>query len=184
MNKREDILRTAYAIVGQDGLEALHARSVAAKVGINHAAVHYYFRTRHDLLIALLRYAKQQLQLDRENLSAMSSRESDRWEAEWNLVEAYCRPQSRMIKVWASLFVAAQSDEVLRLEFREFWRDWAKNIDEAMRSETASGRQLRFSNGQECLAMVLGLTLSSHLMESELDYSGIIDFLYSEQPRP
>lgn len=54
---REKILTTSVGILASDGLEGLHARSVAAALEINHASVHYYFKSRADLLAAVAQFA-------------------------------------------------------------------------------------------------------------------------------
>ncbi len=77
--KRELALEAAYDIVAEEGLEGLHARSVAARIGVNHAAVHYYFKKRSDLLLALADFALAKFARDRE--AVLEDAGSDRLKA-------------------------------------------------------------------------------------------------------
>lgn len=54
---RPQILESALAILSEEGLEGLHARSIAARLNINHASVHYYYKSRADLLTATASHA-------------------------------------------------------------------------------------------------------------------------------
>ncbi len=114
VDRKAQILAAAYEIVGLNGLEGLHARSVVVKIGINHAAVHYYYATRADLLLAVAEYAIARFVRDRDKLLAASSLPGPRVEAHLAQAEVYCKPNSRFLKNWVSFFVAAIADEKLR----------------------------------------------------------------------
>jgi len=51
--RREMIAAKAYEMMGDFGLESVHARTVASELEINHATVHYYFPRRVDLLLGV-----------------------------------------------------------------------------------------------------------------------------------
>ncbi len=52
--RREQILAAAYEIAAADGLERLTVRRVAAEAGLSHGLLHFHFRTKAALLLALL----------------------------------------------------------------------------------------------------------------------------------
>lgn len=52
--RREQILAAAYEIAATDGLDRLTMRRVAAEAGLSHGLVHFHFRTKAELLLALL----------------------------------------------------------------------------------------------------------------------------------
>ncbi len=182
MSKRDEMLQAAYEIVGKEGLEGLHARSVAAVVGVNHAAVHYYFRTRHDLLVGLLDYTRERFRTDRQKFRGTSDDPETGVEAELNLGEAYCKPNSRLLKVWASLFVAAQTDETLRDGLMEFWGEWADGIKESLRAAKKAGivqESSVFKDPGFILAVLLGLGISGQLLGAGFDAASRIDLVVS-----
>jgi AcrR family transcriptional regulator len=120
MDRRSEILKAAYEVVGRDGLEGLHARAVATDLGLNHSTVHYYFPTRTDLILGLIDYVEERFLKDRENILSRAENPVTKLEAEVALYEAYCRPNSRFFRVWASLFVASQGNENLVERMRKF----------------------------------------------------------------
>src|SRR5690606_3465902 len=52
--RREQILAAAYEIAATDGLDRLTVRRVAGEAGLSHGLVHFHFRTKAVLLLALL----------------------------------------------------------------------------------------------------------------------------------
>ncbi|HXH61869.1 MAG TPA: TetR/AcrR family transcriptional regulator, partial [Fimbriimonadaceae bacterium] len=124
MKRQDQIRRAAYDILGEKGLEELHARTVAKEIGINHATVHYYFPHREDLLIAVAEYALHQLIRDRLQIQQGANTPRERLEAEIALAEAYCRPQSRFVKVLSGLYVAGVSSSAVRQKLALIWEEW------------------------------------------------------------
>ena len=50
----DQILAAARTILHRDGVAQLSTRAVAAEAGVNLSLIHYYFRSREGLLLALL----------------------------------------------------------------------------------------------------------------------------------
>ena len=50
----DQILAAARTILHRDGVAHLSTRAVAAEAGVNLSLIHYYFRSREGLLLALL----------------------------------------------------------------------------------------------------------------------------------
>ncbi|HMS56056.1 MAG TPA: helix-turn-helix domain-containing protein, partial [Fimbriimonadaceae bacterium] len=85
IDRRGQILDTSFEIVHEHGLEGLHARTVAARIGINHAAVHYYFPKREDLILALCERLGKRLSDDR----ATALESTDRLKGHFQQARAY-----------------------------------------------------------------------------------------------
>lgn len=166
VNRKEEILKAAYEITGDEGVEALNARSVAAKVGVNHALVHYYFPRREDLLMGVAGYLKQRFEADVEHFQSKVKKSATGVEASLTQCEAYCKPTSRLYRVWASLFVAAQSSPELRKLLLAFWQTWSADlgtrIDAAVEKDAAHGDS-PFADGNMLLATMLGVGLLAQL---------------------
>jgi AcrR family transcriptional regulator len=54
--RREAILRAAYAVAARDGLAAVTGRAVAGEAGVSSGLVFFHFRTKDALLAALLEW--------------------------------------------------------------------------------------------------------------------------------
>src|SRR6266851_8371854 len=48
--RRDDLVRAAFACLSADGFEGLRTRSVADRAGVNVATLHYYFPTKEALI--------------------------------------------------------------------------------------------------------------------------------------
>jgi AcrR family transcriptional regulator len=180
VDRREQILGAAYEIVGSDGLEGLHARSVAAKVGINHAAVHYYYPKRIDLLVAVTGYAVARFSKDREKLLSFATTPTARIEAHLAQSEVYCKPNSRFLKNWTSYFVAAIVEEPIRRALTEHLQDWCGVVaaDIAEGSKTGAVRKASpFVNSELLVASLLGLMLMSLTLGESFDAGERLDLI-------
>jgi len=60
IDRRDGLIRAAYGILARKGFEGLRLREVAAKAGIDHSTLHHHFRTKRDLIAAVLDYATEQ----------------------------------------------------------------------------------------------------------------------------
>jgi AcrR family transcriptional regulator len=56
-DRRQALVRAAFARIARDGFEGLRTRDVAADVGVNVATLHYYFPTKEALIRAVFGHA-------------------------------------------------------------------------------------------------------------------------------
>jgi AcrR family transcriptional regulator len=171
--RRAQILEASYEILGAKGLEGLHARSVGLEVGINHAAVHYYYATRVHLLEAVAEYALGRFERDLQEFRSRVPA-GQRLRADLALFGAYCRPASRFFRVWNSLFVAGQAEPGIRERLRAFTRGWIEVFAESL---PPGGKGLR--DPQTLVAAVMGLALMAQLDALTGDPAHTIDGILS-----
>lgn len=67
VDRRDALVRAAYSVIARKGFEGLRLREVATKAGIDHSTVHHHFRTKRDLIGAVLDYATEQFGPPRGN---------------------------------------------------------------------------------------------------------------------
>lgn len=165
--RRDEILNAAYDLAAEGGLEALHARSVAARVGINHAAVHYYFKRRSDLLAALADFFVQRLTEDRASRIGSTTSAKDRLRAHLAHASELCRTESGFAAVWVALSDAARTDEGVRTELVRHLREWAATLQIELDAigELPSDHPLAY--GETLAACLLGIILSSSLLNGD-----------------
>lgn len=178
MKRDDQIRRAAYDILGTAGLEELHARTVAKAIGINHATVHYYFPHREDLIVAVAEFTLHQLILDRIQFQKGASTPREQLESELALAEAYCRPQSRFVKVLACLYVAGVGSENVRTRVGAIWDEWRSLI--AKLTETAEMRGgTPYKDPDLLLATFFGLGMASHMLGDKFDGQKQLDVVFS-----
>ncbi len=178
-DRGRSILRTAYDIVGDRGLESLHARSVAAALNINHATVHYYFRTREDLLSAMADYALERLKADHKRFCSEASEPADVLEGEVALAEAYCQASSRFVRVVAALLTAAVEMPALRPKVQALWGEWRTCLVKSVKG--AKGAMVEgtpFSNADLLAATLAGLGFAAQISGGQFDFSGALDTVF------
>src|SRR6202047_2120232 len=71
--RASEVVRAAYAIIAEKGMEGLRTRDVANKVGINSATLHYYFPTKEALIQGVVEYLMQELRVSRTKPRAPQS---------------------------------------------------------------------------------------------------------------
>ena len=175
--RRKDIQKAAYDLVGTQGLESLHARTVAAELGINHATVHYYFPRRVDLLIGVVDFLEGQLQFDRTRFQEGLSTAGDQLEAELALAEAYCKKSSRFAKVLAGLYVAGVADPVVKKRLNGIWKLWAGEFSRLI-PEAKVKKTSPYVDADLLAGTLFGFMLASHLTDGQFDAKSKIDDVF------
>ena len=179
-DRKEQMLAAAYEIVGTEGLEGLHARSVAAKIGVNHAAVHYYFPKRSDLLLAVTAYAVRRFSSDRQKLLGAATSTTVRLDAHLAQAEAYCKPNSRFLKNWISFYVASICDRSLQTELARHLREWSASVGVDIQSGGKTGAvkpASPFANSDLLVATLLGLMVCAQTIGSGYDVGEKLDLI-------
>jgi AcrR family transcriptional regulator len=160
-DRTHEIQAAGYAMMGASGLESVHARTIGAKLGINHATVHYYFTTRADLLAGICEFAQEQLRSDRKGMGEAAT-PRDVFENELALTEAYSRSSSRFAKVMIGLCAAAVNEKALVKPVRALVREYTE-----LHHEAASNARLKagspFAQPDLFASAAFGLMALSHL---------------------
>jgi AcrR family transcriptional regulator len=63
--RSSEVVRAAYALISERGMEGLRTREVAERVGINSATLHYYFPTKEALIRGVVEHLMQELRTSR-----------------------------------------------------------------------------------------------------------------------
>lgn len=59
--QRRALVRAAYDLIAEEGLEGLRTRKVANRAGVNVATLHYYFKSKEDLIRGVVGLLREQL---------------------------------------------------------------------------------------------------------------------------
>lgn len=59
-DRRASLVEAAYWALAEHGVEGLRTRDIAARAGIHHATMHYYFPTKADLILAIVDRLREQ----------------------------------------------------------------------------------------------------------------------------
>jgi AcrR family transcriptional regulator len=129
--RREEIEAAAFSLAAAEGLEAVHARTVAGRLGIHHATIHYYYPRRGDLIEALAVHALARMNADRARLLEEGAGPSEKLEACIAMAEAYSRRESPMGRVWIALLAAEPGISELKARLEALSQAWSQDHAEA-----------------------------------------------------
>jgi AcrR family transcriptional regulator len=124
------ILDAAFQRLAREGYGALSIREIARDAGINHALVNYHFRSKEQLVIAVLDEANRRL-LERQS-RLYGSRGS--YAQKWAQARRYYENDlaSGFVRVLMELYAASMSNASLREEFQPRMNAWFDVIGKAV----------------------------------------------------
>ncbi len=132
------ILEAAFRRLAAEGYAALSVREIARDAGVNHALIHYHFRTKDQLVIAVLDEANRRL-LDRQQRMYRSPAGfAEKWAEARRFYEEDLA--SGFVRVQAELWAASFSSPGLRQKFLPRVMAWKKLVLEGVREALAAAR--------------------------------------------
>ena len=130
------ILDAAFRQLASKGYAALSMREIAKDAGVNHALINYYFRTKDQLVIAVLDEANRQLLQRQEGMYEGQGGFADKWAQARRFYEDDVA--SGFVRVQAELWAASMSDESLREKFLPRVLAWRRLVLDGVRDALAS----------------------------------------------
>lgn len=138
------ILDAAYRRLAQQGYAALSTREIARDAGVNHALINYHFRTKDQLVIAVLDEANRQLLARQQQMYRGPGGFAEKWAQARRFYETDLA--SGFVRLQAELWAAGMSNAELREKFRPRIRAWKQvvlgGVREAFATAEACGIEL------------------------------------------
>jgi len=138
------ILDAAFRRLATEGYAALSIREIARDAGVNHALINYHFRTKDQLVIAVLEEANRRLIARQERMFQEPRSFAEKWaEARRFYADDLA---SGFVRVQAELWAASFSNPELREKFLPLIAQWKRvvlaGVREAVAAYEASGGKL------------------------------------------
>ncbi|WP_327031798.1 TetR/AcrR family transcriptional regulator [Micromonospora ureilytica] len=67
LDRRQALVHAAFSAIAESGFEGFRLRPIAAAAGIDHSTLHHYFRTKADLIAAVLEHVTSQFEATMHN---------------------------------------------------------------------------------------------------------------------
>jgi AcrR family transcriptional regulator len=138
------ILDAAFRRLAREGYAALSMREIAKDAGVNHALINYHFRTKDQLVIAVLDEANRRLLERQKRMYAKPGGFAEKWAQARRFYETDLA--SGFVRLQAELWAASLSDPGLKEKFLPrlvAWRDvLASAVSEALEALAARGVKL------------------------------------------
>jgi AcrR family transcriptional regulator len=136
-NRVDDIVRAACRVVVTDGAHALRIGNVADEAGVSRTLVHYYFKTRRELVRATFAYSEDRRV---EALEAeLAGLDTGRERAERMLLRTLDPQLRETPALWNEVWSSVRDDEELGPVVRERYRTWAERIVELLEEGQQDG---------------------------------------------
>jgi AcrR family transcriptional regulator len=141
---KSKILDAAFRRLATEGYAALSMREIARDAGVNHALINYHFRSKDQLVIAVLDEANRQL-LERQH---RMYRSPGGFAEKWAKAREFYRGDlaSGFVRVQAELCAASFSNAGLREKFLPRFLAWKQvvleGVTEALQALKAAGVRL------------------------------------------
>ena len=125
------ILDAAYRCLANEGYAALSIREIAKDAGVNHALINYHFRSKDQLVIAVLDAANRELLARQSRMYAAPGNFAEKWAQ----ARAFYQGDfaSGFVRVQAELWAASLSNPGLREKFVPRLRAWRDVVLGAVR---------------------------------------------------
>ncbi len=126
---RDQILSATRAVLNRDGAGDLSTRSIAAEAGVNLSLIHYYFRSREGLLLAVLEQMNTEL-LQRQRRMYADPRTSltDKWRQAARFYRGDLR--SGYVRTLLEIAAAGYSSPKVAAAVRTIIRGWRELLTE------------------------------------------------------
>lgn|SRR5688500_13665919 len=130
------ILDAAFRRLANEGYAALSMREIAKGAGVNHALINYHFRSKDELVIAVLDAANRELLARQQRMYAAPGD----FAAKWAQARAFYQGDlaSGFVRVQAELWAASLSNPGLREKFLPRLRAWRDVVLGAVRDAVAA----------------------------------------------
>ncbi|MFN2645935.1 MAG: TetR/AcrR family transcriptional regulator [Burkholderiales bacterium] len=141
---KDKILHAAFRRLAREGYAGLSMREIAKDAGVNHALINYHFRTKDQLVIAVLDEANRQLIERQHRMYRAPGRFAEKWAAARRFYASDIA--SGFVRVQAELWAASLSNAGLREKVLPRIQAWKRvvreGVDEALETLRQGGVKL------------------------------------------
>ncbi|BFK88503.1 TetR/AcrR family transcriptional regulator [Pseudoflavonifractor sp. DSM 107456] len=161
--QEQRILDAALRVMAKYSISGTRMHLIAEEAGMAASNLHYHFKTKHDLLLALLAEIQDRFDQERSGLMLQETHSlRERLAVFFEQKKALILEQPRYDKVQFDFWLLGQSDETVKQDFRRSFDHWRGHLVESM---------LEFYPQMEAeYAKDLSYTLISLMMGASMQY--------------
>src|SRR3954468_21122802 len=124
------ILDAAFHRLAREGDAALSVREIAKDAGVNHALINYHFRSKDQLVIAVLDHANQRLLERQSRMDAAPGGFAEKWRRAREFYKSALA--SGFVRLQPELWAASLSNAGLREKFIPRIQAWKMIVSDAV----------------------------------------------------
>jgi AcrR family transcriptional regulator len=138
--RRDSLVRAAFACLAADGFEGLRTRSIAGRAGVNIATLHYYFPTKEALIGGVADFlATQFITLHAPPVAPTGCAALDRMHQEFADAHFYSAEHPDLAAVLCELQLRGRRDPVIRKIIEPLFGHWQYGIERWLADGVAEG---------------------------------------------
>jgi TetR/AcrR family transcriptional regulator, regulator of cefoperazone and chloramphenicol sensitivity len=138
--RRDSLVRAAFACLAADGFEGLRTRSVADRAGVNIATLHYYFPTKEALIGGVADFlASRFITLHAAPKRSVGSPSLDQLHQEFADAHFYRAKHPDLAAVLCELQLRGRRDAAIRRIIEPLFGHWREGIEQWMAAGVAEG---------------------------------------------
>jgi AcrR family transcriptional regulator len=138
--RRDSLVRAAFACLAADGFEGLRTRSVADRAGVNIATLHYYFPTKEALIGGVADFlASQFITLHAPPVASTGKAALDRLHQEFADSHFYSSERPELGAVLFELQLRGRRDPAIRKIIEPLFGHWQYGIERFLAAGTEDG---------------------------------------------
>jgi AcrR family transcriptional regulator len=162
---KSKILDAAFRRLAQEGYAALSMREIARDAGVNHALINYHYRSKDQLVIAVLDEANRQLLERQQRMYRSAAGFAQKWAA----ARRFYRQDlaSGFVRVQAELWAASLSNPALREKFLPRLLAWKQVVLEGVAEALAALKKAGVKLPRPFTAEVIGTWISEFWLGME-----------------
>jgi len=139
-NRRDSLVRAAFACLAADGFEGLRTRSVAMRAGVNIATLHYYFPTKEALIGGVAEFLSAQfIARHADPVASSGSPAIDRLHQEFADARYYRTEHPALTVAMFELQLRGRRDPAIRKIMEPLFGHWRRGIERWMADGIAEG---------------------------------------------
>src|SRR5215471_14333312 len=133
------IVRAAYRLIVESGLEGFRTRDVAAKVGINSATLHYYFPSKESLIQGVVQHLIEELKRPLVKSQQKPQSAIDKLRLEFRDVSARIRQAPDQLLVLNELAIRSWRDPAIARILAYLDEQWHGHLSSILKQGIAQG---------------------------------------------
>ncbi len=176
-NIEEKIMKAALEVINDATIDGLRMHLVAHRAGMGQSTLHYYFKTRQDLLLATLLYLEKNINsLQEEVLFASSvdlkSRLKSFFETRLKVIQEFPQYDHAQVDFWCQSHVDARIKEVYKSNIKK----WNSSIAQIILEHSHHlPEQTAHTAARMMVSMMLGATLQYLNGQGRIDLNRYFD---------
>lgn len=181
--KKSAILDATHTCIYKKGIAQVSMRSIAKEANVSQSVLHYYFKSKEDLLTEYIKTLLDRYIYDIERRYSQSDPPEKKLEAVFDAGKAFCSRQKDLFVAFVDSWELAIRNPTMQKSFANLYETLAKSIEEIIEEGIQSGvfRDVRKDSlSVYIIGFVRGTGLQWYMREEAFDLEELFDVFFGD----